>query len=242
MKKRVILLFLLLMSFIFLGSVFAQTTVSSEKLDDGGINSGFLHDVDVWFDRILQSDLENREERVAEIKALIKEERVEEAKKLLELYKEFADSAEKEILPEEEEEAKESSARIQEALEEIASEIPESEKENFDVIKEQEERIKKAGAIASKIKKLCSELATLDPVQYEDMCSVDDNAPSWRKKQHGELTKEQEKEVRAFGKIMSQCFKDPEKCHCNDISIKPFADRCGIVAPLAVKCEKQGDE
>ena len=241
MKKGVVLLFLSCFIFFSISLIVAQETETRETLD-GGINSGFLHDIDVALDRLLQSDLENSHERAAEIIALIKEGKLAEAKQLLELYKEFADMAEKEISPDEEAAAEASSEQIQEALEEATSEISEEDKQDFAIIKDQEERIKKAGAIASKIKELCNELALVDPEQYDQICSVDDDTPSWRKKQHTELTQEQEKEVRAFGKIMSQCFKDPATCRCNEISIKAFADRCEIVAPLAVKCEQEGDK
>ena len=40
---------------------------------------------------------------------------------------------------------------------------------------------------------------------------------------------------------MSECFRDPEECRCDDISIKPFAEKCNVIAPLAADC-KNGDD
>ena len=94
-----------------------------EELGDGGFNSGFFHDIDIALDRWLQSDLDNREERIAEIRALIEEGKIDEAKELLGLYEEFAQHVEEEVTPEERDHAVKSSRIIRKAIKNIENKI-----------------------------------------------------------------------------------------------------------------------
>ena len=215
-----------------------------EELGGAGVTSGFLHDIDVAIDRILSSDLENRNERIAEIKALVEEGRIEEAKELLELYDEFADNLEREVSPEDRDKVKRSSRAIRKVIRSIEKDISGEERDEFSDVIDKEKKIEAAAEIASKIKDLCEQLSKLDPNEYSRVCRTKDNAPRWQRELDDDLTGEQRDAARKFGEVMSQCFRTQGKdCSCSELEEinKPFADRCSIVAPLAAKCD-EGDE
>ena len=214
-----------------------------EELGDGGFSSGIFHSIDLALDKWLQSDLENRKERAAEIRSLIKDGKIEEAKKLLELYNEHAEKVEEEVSPEEKEEAEKSSDVIDEAFENLEEDLSDEDKGVFEVIREREKRIKKAAQIAEKISSLCGELALLDPERYDALCNIDnEKAPSWRKKQHLELSEEQKKEAHEFAKIMKSCFRtNGRDCDCDAIAFVPMKGMCISVKPLAIACSR-GDK
>ncbi len=212
-----------------------------------GTNAGITPDsafyfVDEFFDRF-GSDLENREEKIAEIKAMIEAGKFEDAKKALESYKGYADNLEREADPENREEARRSAVAIRNTLKGLDKDIPEEHKKDFvDNVLKKEGEIITAVEISNKIKALCEQLADLDPVEYSRTCSAKNDAPNWQRKLDKKLTEEQKKEAEKFFGIMSQCFRDPSKCNCDDIPVKSFADKCNIISPLAVKCEQKGDE
>ena len=215
-----------------------------EELGGAGVTSGFLHGIDVAIDRILSSDLENRNERIAEIKALVEEGRIEEAKELLKLYEEFADNLEREVSPEEREKVKRSSRAIRKVIRSIEKDISDEERDEFSDVIDKENKIEAAVEIASKIKDLCEQLAKLDPNEYERVCKVKGDAPRWQRELDDDLTEEQKDAARKFAEVMGQCFRTQgRECTCSELEEinKPFADRCSIVAPLAAKCDK-GDE
>ncbi len=189
-----------------------------------------------------RSDLSNVEKKAAEIKEMIEQGKITEARIALARYNEFADRLEKEIDPENQEEAKRIAAAIRNSVAEISSQIPDADKEEFNSIVEKSDKIKTAAEIAGKIKELCETLSKLDPLQYESTCKTGDDAPKWQKKLDKELTKEQREEAEAFFGTMSQCFENPAKCQCNEIKVQSFAEACSEIAPLAVKCEQEGDE
>jgi hypothetical protein len=56
-----------------------------------------------------------------------------------------------------------------------------------------------------------------------------------------ELTKGQQEKAKKFFKTMKQCFDDPEECRCGEIEIKPFGEKCSVIAPLAAKCDSGDD-
>lgn len=198
--------------------------------------------IDKFFDRF-GSDLANREEKIAEIKAMIQAGKIEEAKEALRRYKEYAKKVEAEIDPEHQNEARRSAVAIKKTIEEIEGSIPEEDKEEFNEVIKSEGRIAAAAKIANKIKELCESLSKLDPIQYEQVCRLkdEDDAPRWQRRLDQKLTKEQEQEAERFFRTMSNCFKYPDTCHCEEISVPAFAEKCKVVAPLAAKC-KQGDE
>ncbi len=215
-----------------------------EVLGNGGVNSGIGGTIDRFFDSVFKSDLGNMKERFAEIRTLINENRIEEAKELLKYYTEFADKLEKEVSPEEKEEAVKLSKIIRKAIEEMENGI--SEEDSMEFKKEIQKRANKVGVaaeIASKINGLCKELAELDPDLFYDNCKTGDEGPKWHKDMFDDLTGEQKKEAEKFAKIMGQCFKSSGvECKCEEIPYEKFANACLTAAPLATACDLGGDE
>ncbi len=199
--------------------------------------------IDEFFDNF-GSDLENREEKIAEIKSMIEQGKIEEARTALERYSEHAETFEKEVSPDEKEDALRSSDAIKNAISNLESDIPEEERGDFvDDVIEREERISTAVEIASKIEELCISLSEIDPLEYSRVCRTEEDAPGWQKDLDNKLTKEQREEAKKFGEIMSQCFKTAgQDCKCQEIPFKDFADMCAVAAPLATACEIDGDE
>ena len=219
---------------------------ADEELGGAGSKPGdFFYGVDKFFDDWLGNCLDNRQERVAELKALIKEKRFDDAEEALKGYEECAKEVEKEVGPGERGEAERSAKAIRKAIRGIEREVPDEHKKKFvsDVI-DKEEKIEAAAEIAAKIKDLCEQLAKLDPNEYSRVCSVKEDAPQWQRELDEDLTEDQRKAARKFANVMKQCFSSQgRKCECNELEEinKPFADRCSIVAPLAAKCESGGE-
>ena len=212
------------------------------KSDEGITPDSGFYFVDEFFDKF-GDDIKVREEKIAEIRVMIREGNIEAAKIALENYKDYADKLEKEVDPEQRDEAQRSVAAIRNAIREIENDIPREDRGEFvDNVLKREKAIFTAVEIASRIKELCEELSSLDPTEYARICRTKEDSPNWQKKLDKKLTKEQEKEAREFGEIMRECFRTQgRECRCSDITIKPFANRCSVIAPLAAKCE-DGDE
>ncbi|MBI2044070.1 hypothetical protein HYT24_01775 [Candidatus Pacearchaeota archaeon] len=235
----------------------AELEVQSDSQDDtefeegvelevsGGItpDSGFYF-VESGILEKFRDDIENREKKVAEIKAMVQEGKIDEARVALGRYKTHADNFEKEVSPEERDEARRSASAIHNTLREIESEIPEEDRGEFvDDVIEGEKRIITAAEIASKIKELCENLAKLDPSEYARVCKSEDDAPDWHKKLDRDLTDEQRAEAEKFGRIMGQCFETSgQECKCEEIPFAEFAEMCSIAAPLVVACDIEGNE
>ena len=199
--------------------------------------------IDEFFDNF-GDEINNREERVAEIKSMIEAGNYEAAHKALKKYKEYAKKLEAESDPEKRDEARRSAAAIKNALDEIKNDIPENEKDDFyNGIIDSEKGLLTAVDISSKIKELCVQLAELDPVQYSKTCRSEGDSPKWKKDLDKDLTEEQRKEAKEFGKIMSQCFKTSGKdCNCEGINFYDFSVACSKVAPLASKCDAGSED
>lgn len=228
-----------------------DATIEDEKEEDAGeleYGAGITPDSTFYFVEkyVLENfrdDLENREKKIAEIQEMIREGKVEDAREALQRYRNYADRLEKEVAPEDKERAERGARAIRRAIKDLKEDIPEDGKEDFyDEILDKEEKIEAAAQIAAKVKELCEQLSKLDPSQYERVCRTQDDAPRWQKDLDSRLTEEQKKEVREFIGIMSECFENPSECRCEDIKIKPFAEKCSVIAPLAAKCEQEGDE
>lgn len=191
-----------------------------------------------------RGDLENREKKIAEIREMVEQGNIDAARESLRRYSTYADEFEREVDPARRDEARRSAAAIRRTLVDIESDIPEGEREDFvDGILEKEGKIVTAVEIASKIKELCRTLSELDPVGYSRVCNIGDDAPKWQVKLHSQLTGEQEKEAKAFFNVLSQCMRTSgRECNCGDISVSAFADKCAVVAPLAVKCEEGSED
>ena len=179
--------------------------------DSGTTPDSALYFVDEFFDGF-GDNLQVREEKVAEIKAMVEEGKIDEARVALESYNAHADEFEREVAPEERDEARRSASAIYNTLKEIEDQIPEGDRGDFvDNVVEKEKGIITASEIASKIRDLCESLANLDPLEYARVCKTEGDAPSWQKKLNKDLTDEQRKEAEKFGKIMQQCFETAGK-------------------------------
>ncbi len=198
--------------------------------------------IDKFFDKF-GNDLAVREERIAEIKAMVEAGNHEAAKEALMEYSELVEEIKHEVSPGEKDEAVRSAAVIRKTMRALEKEIPNEEKEEFLGVVDEETSIAAAAEIATKINSLCGELSELDPSLFYDSCKVGDEGPKWQKKMYKELTKEQEQEAKQFAKIMGQCFKTSgQDCRCGEIAYESFADTCSMAAPLATACDVNGDE
>ncbi|MDP3987009.1 MAG: hypothetical protein Q8P81_02170 [Nanoarchaeota archaeon] len=240
------------LSLISLSGVYAQETDSSEVVFDEGaelqVSEGITPDsalyfIDNFFDRF-GDDLNVREEKIAEIRAMISEGKVEEARKALRNYEAYADRLEKEVNPENREATKESASAIHNAIREIEDQIPEEDRGVFvDDVLDRERGIVTASEIASKIKDLCEALSSIDPLEYSRVCITGDDSPRWHKTLDKDLTSQQREEAKKFGRIMQQCFETAgQQCNCEEIPFADFAEACSIAAPLAAACEIENNE
>ncbi|MDO8529022.1 MAG: hypothetical protein Q7S06_04000 [Nanoarchaeota archaeon] len=207
-------------------------------------NSGITPDSGFYFveDGILskfRGDLENREKKIAEIKAMVEAGNIDAARESLERYGRYAENLEKEANPERRDDALRSAVAIRKTINKIKSEIPEEERDDFSNVLEKEGAIVTATEIASKIKELCETLSKLDPLEYSRVCKTEGDSPRWQKDMNQKLTAEQEKEAKEFFEIMSQCFETSgRKCRCEDISVSAFSEKCSTISPLAAACDE----
>ena len=191
-----------------------------------------------------RTDLGNTEKKASEIRSMIRDGKIEEAKIALARFNKFADQLEKEVNPEDKDEAKRVASAIRSAIREIESEIPEENKKEFvDNIVERSERIETAAEIASKIKELCTELAKLDPGEFYTVCKTEDNSPKWQENLFNDLSEEQRVDAEKMFNIMSSCFRTSGRdCKCEEIPHTAFSNLCTEARPLAVACDEGRDE
>ena len=245
----------LLLICILFRSVFTATIISAQEnlsfidedaeleVTEGITPDSIFYVIDTFFDRFAD-EVKVRQEKIAEIKAMINEDNFEAAREALERYKEYAENLEREVSPEQRDEVRRSAAAIYNVLKSLEVQIPDEERgEFFNDIIEREGRIVTAVEIAGKIKELCETLSELDPLQYSRVCKTDEDSPRWHKDLDDKLTEEQRQEAEEFFDIMLQCFETSgEECRCEDISITAFAEKCSIIAPLAYACDVENDE
>src|SRR3989338_6678179 len=180
MKRGILILFTLLVVVGLFGFAYAEEEVGSGVVGDIGVDvvdvenidgdqlkdaqlergAGITPDSAFYFvEEVLSNfrdDSENREKKIAEIKAMVNEGNIEDARKSLERYNRYADELEKESDPEKRDEARRSAVAIKNVLREIESEIPEEDREEFvNSVIEKEKKIVTAVEIAGKIKSLC---------------------------------------------------------------------------------------
>jgi len=202
-----------------------------------------IYFIDELFDR-LGDDIGVKEEKFAEIKAMVEKGDYASARKALRTYLEYARSVASEADPDKKEEIAKSAETIKKALRELESEIPKDNKKTFyDDILNEENKIITAVEISDKIRELCEQLAKLDVVQYGEVCVTEDNSPKWQKELDKELSKEQRTEAKKFGEIMSECFETSgQTCRCDEVPFTDFANACKKAAPLAVECGVYKDQ
>ena len=213
------------------------------EVEEGVTPDSVFYFIDDFFDRFAD-EVRVREEKVAEIRAMIEEGNFEAAREALKRYKKYAENLEREVSPEQRDEVRRSAAAIYNVLKSFEAQIPDEHKADlFDDIIEREGRIVTAVEIAGKIKELCEQLSELDPLEYSRVCKTDDDSPRWHQELHKDLTEEQRKEAENFFEIMLQCFETSGgTCRCEDISITAFANKCSVIAPLAYACEVEDNE
>jgi hypothetical protein len=208
------------------------------ELGDGGSINGF----DRFVDGIFQSDIDNMRERFAEVRTLIRDGRIEEAKELLEHYREVADKLEREVRPEDEAEAVRLSQIIRRSVRDLEDQI--ANEEEFDFISDKAEKVGQAAQIASNIQYLCGELHELRAWdEFERVCKTDNDGPRWQKDFFESLTDQQRDEAEKFGRILSSCMRTSgEDCDCASIPHEGMAAMCFEAAPLARACDIEDDE
>ena len=229
-----------------------------ELQETSGISpDSFLYFLDSFLEKVLvgndpEKALRYREEKIAEAKEMIEAGNIEGAKKALEIAEFYSKILEKEVSPEIEKRARESSKAVQEVLSSLEENLQGEEwsdvKKIIELHMQQEEKIAVAAKISSRIKELCETLAELDPVEYAKVCYVSDDSsnfeevPEWKRKLDKKLTEKQRKEAKEFFDIILECFETSgEKCRCEDVKIPKFSERCSIMAKLASECELQGN-
>ena len=250
LKRGILTLFIFVLLIIgFSNVIFAQED-SPEEFSDAQLETSagttpdsFFYFLDKFFDGF-GDELKVKEEKVAEIRAMIQSGNIDAARIALQRYYQYADSLEKEVSPEMAEEARRSAAAIRNALAELEAELSDEERDEFvNSVNEKEDAILTAAEIAGKIKDLCEILSQLDPLEYSRVCRTSDDAPEWHQDLDDRLTEGQRQEVKLFGDIMSECFETSgQQCRCEEIPFTEFAKTCSIAAPLAVQCNIEGDE
>ena len=156
-----------------------------ELKETAGINPDSpLYAIDDFIEGIVVGDnperaISAKEEKVAELKEMVEAGDVESAKKALEKTEKYGKLLEKEVTPEIEKRARESSKAITEVLEGLDLEGEEwyDVKERVEEHEETEENIALAAKIAVQIKDLCNNLAKLDPLQYARTCKTEEDSP-----------------------------------------------------------------
>jgi len=188
--------------------------------------------------------LEYKEEKILELQQMVDEGNEEAAEKVLERVEKYNDIIKREVSPDIEQKVRESSKAVKGILEGLDLEGEEWDdiQEKVDENAKEEDKIALAAKVSTKISELCEALSSLDPLEYSKVCKTDDEAPRWKRDQDKKLTAEQEKEAKKFFEVMSSCFQNPADCKCEEISIKPFAEKCAVIAPLAAECESGNED
>jgi hypothetical protein len=222
--------------------IFEEYEDAELKASAGTTPNHAFYFVDKFFDQF-GDQLQVREERIAEIKAMVEAGEYESAKKALKEYMELAEKLKHEVGPGERDEAVRSAAAIRNVIRSIKDSIPEDERDDFLEIIEKERSIATAAEIAGKIDNLCRELSELDPELFYENCRIGDEGPKWQKEMYKDLTKEQKQEAKKFANIMKQCFKTSgQDCKCEEIPYEDFSAACSDAASLATACDVEEDE
>ncbi len=252
-------------SLVMISGAFANENLTDEDLygdiedakleEDAGLTpDSFFYFIDEFFEDLTYDEenpeeaLLNKEEKINEAKEMLRKGNVEAAKRAFAKANKYSDDVEKHITPEIEKKLRRSSKAVKDVFEELEKEIDNNDweevREEVEKYKEKEQKIALAAKVSAQIKDLCENLAELDPIEYARVCKTDGDkeAPKWKKDLDRDLTEKQEKEAKEFLGIMMNCFENPRECECEKISIKPFAQRCSVIAPLAAECEEGNEE
>jgi len=204
-------------------------------------DAGLTPDSPFYF---LDGLFDSREEKIAEIMEMIREGKVDAARKALEKYKEHVRELEDDPDPRKRGEARRAVAMINRALRDLERDLDEDIRREFvDSIRGDERGVVTALEISSKIRDLCEQLSELDPNEYNRVCGLSGDSKPWERELHKDLTEEQRKEAREFGEILSDCMRTSGgDCRCEDISFVAMQEMCITARPLAVACGLNDDE
>ena len=179
--------------------------------------------------------LQYKEEKIAEARVMAERGKAEFAKEALVRVSGYNVILEREVTPEMEVRIKQRSGAYEQVLSKILSDIPELN-EAVEQQRAQEERIRLAAEVSSKIKQLCETLAQLDAEQYGRTCKTED-APRWQQKLDKELTQEQRAHARVFAEKLRECFaSNGVECDCEGMRVPSFEAACRKDHEKAVLC------
>jgi hypothetical protein len=193
-----------------------------------------------------ETALKYKEEKILELKQMVESGDQEAAKKALKRVEKYNLIIKKEVSPGIEKKVRSSSKAVKNVLKGLDNDLKGDEwddvRDSVDENSKEEDKIALAAKISTKISDLCKALSDLDPLEYSKVCKTDDDAPRWKRDLDDQLTAKQRKEAEQFFVIMSACFENPRECRCEDISIKPFAEKCAVFAPLVADCDEGNED
>jgi hypothetical protein len=217
-----------------------------ELQEDAGLTpDSALYFVDEIIESVFVGDnperaLRYKEEKIAEVRQMVEEGKVEEAEVALEKVDKYSEILEEEVSPDIERRVRESSKAVKEVIEDLDEDLEGTEwddvRERIEEHDKREDKIAMAAELASKINELCETLAKLDPLQYADVCRAKDDSPNWLRERDRELTQEQSKQAEIFFDKLSECFEEPEDCDCSGMGVQSFEDFCVEQSGNAVAC------
>ncbi len=202
-----------------------------------------LYNVDKFLGEIFSSEIDRMKERMAEVKKMIEEGNVEDARIALVLLKREAEDLEEDVDPEQRDEVREAVAQIKNALDDIKDEIPDEDKEEFvDDVIDGQKSLARVVQIREKMKELCEELSKLDLEEFRRVCKPNEDSSRWEQGLYDDLSEEQKEEAKKFVKVISACFKDPADCDCEaSTNVESFVRQCKAIVKAEVECDN-GDE
>ena len=198
---------------------------------------------------------ESREEKVAEMEVLSRQcsEGDQEACSYLDVsfekYIEYADEFEREVSPQEKEEAERTSQAIRGIMvREIAQNVdPTKKDELIRAVVQKEKDISDAVNIAAEIESLCTKLVELGEVEKaKEVCNLDEEgeAPEWLKDRRKEWKGEISDNAKRFIEILQACMKSSddnilgnvkEECPCEEMPGKNEV-LCTQISTLEDEC------
>ncbi len=233
---------LLVILLLAVSGISAQEEAAEETLaaDPGILPDSVFYFLDEFFEGLSVGDdperaLRYKEEKIMEARVMAERRKAEFAKEALARASGYNTILEREVTPEMEVRIKQRSGVYEQVLSKISSDIPEL-KEAVEQQRAQEERIRLAAEVSSKIKQLCETLAQLDAEQYERTCKTED-APRWQQKLDRELTQEQQAHARVFAEKLRECFaSNGVECDCEGMRVPSFEAACIQDHEKAVLC------
>jgi len=206
--------------------------------------------------RFLDGLSESREEKIAEMRELSEmcsqgdKEACDNIDISFEEYKEQATTFEKEVSPEERDEAEETSRAIRGVIvREIAQNIDPTKKDEFiRGVVQQENNIELAANIAAQIEDLCGKLVELGEVDKAyNVCNLEneqEDAPEWLRERRNKWKGEISDNSKKFIEVLQGCMESSNddvlgniegKCNCDEMPGKN-ADLCFQISTLEDAC------